>query len=189
MKGLHKFHNTRQHEGEGLVHFLAKLRSQARFCEFTVQSPSVSCQHVINYSKDLVTGQLITRLANKEQQSKILAEANTLATEEQKFYRLITLETTGTLTPHLKSSLSSHLTFSSLRSEQKCLLQGQKERRPHKLFFVVRVNWQPEDNEENKGKITVIINDNLFCWKVTIFGCIDDKNSRDNWWSSHWSWR
>ena len=67
----------------------------------------------------MVAGQLITWLANKEHQSKILAEANTLTTVEQKFHRLISSETTDTSSPHLRSCLSSRLTFSSLRSEKK----------------------------------------------------------------------
>ena len=95
-----------------------------RFYEFIVQCPNVSCLHVINYSEDIVAGQIITRLANRECQSKILAEANTLTTVEQKFHRLISLETTDTLTLHLRSSSSFHLTFSSLRSKQKCF-QGE----------------------------------------------------------------
>ena len=69
----------------------------------------------------MIADQLVTVLMNKEHQSKILAEANTLTTDEQMFHRLISLETTDTSTPHLQSSLGSHLTFSSLRSEQKCL--------------------------------------------------------------------
>ena len=111
VKGLYKevhsdkFNNTRQHEGEGHKHFLARLQSQDMFCEFTFQCPNLSCQHVISYSEDTVAGQLITELANKEYQSK--------------FHRLVSLETTDTSPPHLQSSLSSHLTFSSLRSEQK----------------------------------------------------------------------
>ena len=55
----------------------------------------------MNYSEDMIAGQLVTRLANKEHQSKILAEANMLTRVEQKFHRLISLETTNTLTSHL----------------------------------------------------------------------------------------
>ena len=124
----HKIHNTRQHEWEGLMHFLARLESQARFCEFTVQGSNVSCQHVMNYSEDMAAGQLITRLTNKEHQNKILAKVITHTTAEQKFHRLITLETTDTSTPHLRNSLNLHLAFSSLRSEQRHL-HGEDTRR------------------------------------------------------------
>ena len=49
----------------------------------------------------MLAGQLIAGLVNKEYQSKILAEANTLTIVEQKFHRLGCLETTETMTPHL----------------------------------------------------------------------------------------
>ena len=84
----HRFYNTR-------------LQSQARFCEFTIQCPNVSCQCFINYSEDMVAGQHVAGLMNKEYQHKILAEANTLITVEQKFHRLASIETTDTSTPHL----------------------------------------------------------------------------------------
>ena len=72
----------------------------------------------------MVAGQLVTRLVKREHQSKILAKTNTLTIVEQKFHRLISLETTDISTHHLRSSLSSHLTFNSLRSKRK-RLQGE----------------------------------------------------------------
>ena len=71
---------------------------------FTVQCPNIQCQRYINYSEEIVAGQLVTGLVNKEYQNRILAEANTLTTVEQKFYRLVSLETTDTPPPHLQSS-------------------------------------------------------------------------------------
>ena len=42
------------------MHFLVRLQSQVRFCEFTVQCPNVSCQHVIKHYEDMIVGQLVT---------------------------------------------------------------------------------------------------------------------------------
>ena len=59
-----------------------------------------SCQQQVNYSEDMVVGQLLAGLLNTEHQGKILAEANILTTVEQKLYRLVSLETTDKVTPH-----------------------------------------------------------------------------------------
>ena len=71
----------------------------------------------------MVAGQFVTEFANKEYESKILAVADTFTTVEQKFHRLARADTTDLWTPHLWSSLSSHSTFGSFRSERK-RLQG-----------------------------------------------------------------
>lgn len=124
VRGLHKevhrhrFHNMRQHEWEGLTQFLAKLQAQARFCNFTVQCLNESCRQVVNYSEDMVAGQLVAGLTNKEYQSKLLTEANILTTVEQKFHRLVSLETTDTSAPHLQDRLNHHSMFGSVRSER-----------------------------------------------------------------------
>ena len=81
MKDLHKevhwhtFHNIRQQEGEGITHFLAKLQSRARLCEFTVKCTNGSCQQQVNYSEDMLAGHLDTGLLNTEHQGKILRKA------------------------------------------------------------------------------------------------------------------
>lgn len=62
VKGLHpevhrhKFHNIRQQTGEGPAQFLAKLRYQARFCNFMVLCPNENCRQAVNYSEDMVAG-------------------------------------------------------------------------------------------------------------------------------------
>ena len=73
----------------------------------------------MNYSEDMVAGQLVAGLANDKQKAKILAEANTLTTLEQKFSRLVSLEMTDKSTPHLQSSIAPPTTFVTLRSKQK----------------------------------------------------------------------
>jgi len=108
VKGLHKevhrqnFHFMRQKEGESITHFLARLRAQAKFCEFTVTCPNeVNCGRQVNYSGDMVAGQMIAGLVNMEHQNRVLAEAATLITLEQKFHRLVSLETMDMSTPYL----------------------------------------------------------------------------------------
>ena len=125
VKGLHKevhrhtFHNIRQQEGEGITHFLAKLQSQTRLSEFTVKCTKRSCQQQVNYSEDMAAGHLVTGLLNTEHQGKILASANILTTLEQKFHRLVSLESTDKATHHLRNNLVSPTTFGSVRSERK----------------------------------------------------------------------
>ena len=98
VKGLHKeihrhtFHIIRQQEEESIRHFLAKLQSQARLCEFTIKCTNGSCQQQVNYSEDMVAGQLVAGLLNTEHLGKILAETNILTTLEQKFHRLVSLD-------------------------------------------------------------------------------------------------
>ena len=107
VKGLHKevqrqiFHSMVQKEGELITHFFARLRGQAKFCDFRVKCPNEpSCRQQVNYSDDMVAGQLISGLANPEHQNKVLSEAATLTTLELKFNRLVCLETTEKSTPH-----------------------------------------------------------------------------------------
>ena len=125
VKGLHKevhwhtFHNIRQQEEEGITHFLAKFQSQAKLCEFTVNCTNGSCQQQVNYSEDMVAGQLVAGLLNTEHQGKILAEANILTTLEQKFHRLVSLESADKATAYLRNNLVLPTTFGSVRSEQK----------------------------------------------------------------------
>ena len=112
VRGLHKevyrqkFHAMRQGEGESITHFLARLRSLAKFCDYTITCPNEQGGgRKINYSSDMVAGQMVAGLANMEHQCKILSEATTLTTLEEKFNRLVSLETTDKSTPHLYSDI------------------------------------------------------------------------------------
>ena len=80
VRGLHKevhrqtFQSIRQKEGEPVTHFLARLRSQADFCEFSVKcSNTPDCGRQISYAEDMISGQLIAGLINNEHQSRLLA--------------------------------------------------------------------------------------------------------------------
>ena len=61
--------------------FLARLQTQAKFCEFTVAYPNKpDCGWQANYSNDMVAGQMVAGLTDTDHQTKILAEATTLVT-------------------------------------------------------------------------------------------------------------
>ena len=124
VRGLHKevyrqkFHAMRQGEGESITHFLARLRSLARFCDYTITCPNEhGCGRKINYASDMVAGQMVAGLANVEHQCKILSEATTLTTLEEKFNRLVSLETTDKSTPHLFRDIHSNTTSNVQKSD------------------------------------------------------------------------
>lgn len=66
-----------------------------------------------------LVNKMVAGLVNAEYQSKILAEAGTLTTLEQKFIRLVNLETTDKSTYYLHSDMSSLMLSSLQRSEKK----------------------------------------------------------------------
>ena len=109
VKGVHTevhrqtFHAMKQSEGEAITHFLARLRSQANFCNFIVQCPNTAmCTQKVSYAEDMIAGQMIAGLTNTEHQGKVLAQAATLTTLQQKFDLLVSLETTDKSTSKLQ---------------------------------------------------------------------------------------
>ena len=89
VQGLHKevhrqnFYSMRQKEGKPVTYFLAWLHAQAKFCEFWVSCPNeMNCGRQVDYSDDMVAGQMIAELSNMEHQSRVLAQTATLITLE-----------------------------------------------------------------------------------------------------------
>ena len=88
-----------QSEGESITHFVARLRSQATLCKFSVQV-AMTCDHdetyhaQVSFSDEMISQQLITGLFNQDHQSKILSEVASLPTLREKINRLQVLETT-----------------------------------------------------------------------------------------------
>ena len=94
-----------------MTHFLARLRAQAKFCEFKVACPNeMNSDRQTDYSNDMMAGRMIAGLVNIEHQGRVFAEAATLTTLKQKFTRLISLETMD------KSTLNLHNTMHPLAS-------------------------------------------------------------------------
>ena len=109
VKGVHTevlrqtLHAMKQSEGKAITHFLARLRSQANFCNFIVQcSNTAMCMQKVSYAEDMIAGQMIAGLINTEHQGKLLAPEATLMTFQQKFDLLVSLETTDKSTSKLQ---------------------------------------------------------------------------------------
>ena len=126
VKGLHPevhrqtFHSMRQSEGEAITHYLARLRAQANFCNFSVQCPNTpTCPQKVSYAEDMISSQMIAGLVNNEHQTKVLAQAATLITLQQKFDLLISLETTDKSTQKLHPTAPPATTPPSSSTPQK----------------------------------------------------------------------
>ena len=95
VRGLHKevhrqnFHSMKQKEGESITHFLARLRTLAKFYEFTVTCPNKpDCGRCVDYSNDIVAGQMVAGLANMDHQTK-MPPSNPEFPFSEDFYRLL----------------------------------------------------------------------------------------------------
>ena len=97
VKGVHKevhrmnFSKIRQGDGENVTHYVARLKSQASLCSFTVKC---GCDESVSYAEEMVAQQLVAGLRNHEHQAKILSEATVLTTLKLKVDRLQSLEAT-----------------------------------------------------------------------------------------------
>ena len=108
VKGIHvdvhrkDFAGLTQGEGELITHYVARLKSRAAMCDFTVKC---SCDPVttISYADKMVAHQLVVGLQSQEHQSRILSEADTLTTLKDKVDRLQILETTEESATKFKS--------------------------------------------------------------------------------------
>lgn len=76
----------------------------------------------VNYFRDIVTGQIVAGLVNIE--SRILVEAATLTTLEQKFKRLVSLKTTDRVTCHFLNSIPPITSFNVQRVDREQWSQG-----------------------------------------------------------------
>ena len=94
-KEVHRmvFNTMVQKDKESVTKFVAALKSQAALCQFKV---SCTCDppREISYADEMVAQRLIAGLANQEHQRRVLSEAETLVTLQQKVERLCVLETT-----------------------------------------------------------------------------------------------
>ena len=73
----------------------------------------------MHYSEDMVTGQMLTGLANSENQSRIFAEAASLVSLEKKLNRLVCLKTTDKSTPHFQDAMHPLASSNVQKSEKK----------------------------------------------------------------------
>lgn len=114
VKGTHKevhrmnFGKMKQMDGEKITQFVARLKSQASLCQFTVTCTSHNPATQVSYADEMVTQQLIAGLGNQQHQSRILAEASTLTTLAQKIARLQCLESTEESTSQMRTTPSTY---------------------------------------------------------------------------------
>ena len=107
VKGVHKevhrtqFVNIRQKQGEQLVGYLGRLKSEAALCDFRVRAPSTcadlncTCANhgtQVSYQDDQVATQMVAGLYNTDHQAKVLSESVELTTLDSKVKRLALLE-------------------------------------------------------------------------------------------------
>ncbi len=82
-----------QKDNQKVSHFIAALKAKAILCKFQVQC-GCDPQSVVSYAEERVSERLIAGLRNREHTSKLLSEAATLLTLEDKEKRLEALEST-----------------------------------------------------------------------------------------------
>ena len=97
VKGVHKevhrmnFSKIRQSDGENITHYVARLKSQASLCSFTIKC---GCEESVSYAEEMVSQQLVAGLRNHDHQAKILSEATVLTSLKLKVDRPQSLEAT-----------------------------------------------------------------------------------------------
>ena len=127
----HHFFKMTQSEGETITHFVARLRSQALLCQFsvtgTVSCPCPTPAHCpaicpatspVSYMDEMIASQMVSGLINTDHQNRILAEAAKLKSYKAKFDMLISLEMTDKSTPLLSNHHNSPATPSSSASSK-----------------------------------------------------------------------
>ena len=130
VKGLHKevhrmnFSKIKQGDGESVTHYVARLKSQASLCLFSV---ACSCHQNVSYAEEMVAQQLVTGLRDQEHQSKILSEATTLTSLQAKVERLQGLEATDESATKLHVP-SAHTVAGAMKSSYK--RAGEANRKP-----------------------------------------------------------
>ena len=97
-----------QAEGESITHYMARLKSQAMLCEFTVDNPERLTE--VSFAVIMIGTQTIAGLHNKEHQASVLRDTVSLSSSKGTFEKLLTLETTDKSTPYLGVRSPSHTT-------------------------------------------------------------------------------
>jgi len=95
-----------QSSGEPVTKYVARLKSQAVLCSYTV---NCKCGEKVSYADEMVSQRLVTGLANPEHQSKVLSEIQELPDLQAKIDRIITLETTDDATIQIRTPSSSSM--------------------------------------------------------------------------------
>ena len=88
------FNCMTQDQGETVTKWVARLKAKAILCQFEVPCTCCTPAKSISYAEEEISQRLIAGLRNQEHTQKILSEAETLVTLDQKEKRLQVLEAT-----------------------------------------------------------------------------------------------
>ena len=110
------FNTMTQNDGESITSYVARLRSQAVLCVYRKKCPCAVPADV-SFADEMVSQRLIAGLANQEHQRRLLSEAGTLKTLNDKIERLRVLETTEESTNVLHGESKSAVAKSTYKRE------------------------------------------------------------------------
>ena len=175
------FHKMVQEEGETITHFVARLKSQAFLCKFEAVC---SCNPTtkVSYADKMVAQRLVAGLRNIDHHRKILAEASTLKTLEEKIKRLQLLETTEESAGVLHGAyLVKPSVATAVRSQYKKSrsIRGQKDLEPKSLknAGVVAVPLIQRDNRSHGRTVQRSIKSvTIAIGRVTTKGSVKSRN-------------
>ena len=120
-KEVHRqvFNSMVQDNGESATKFAGRLKAQAFLCQYEI--PCKCCDPAVmqNYAEEEVAQRLVAGLRNQEHQRKLLSEAATLTTLEEKINRLHILEMTEESASTLHVPPATHSEGAAARSQYK----------------------------------------------------------------------
>ena len=122
------FNQLTQDEGETITRYVARLKSKASLCDFTVKC---SCSRDVSYSEQMVSQGLLAGLADADHQSRVLSEVQDLPDLKSKVERLVSLETTDAATAEIKSPLGPTKSEAAKASEYRKIQRGRSPTRSH----------------------------------------------------------
>ena len=93
-----------QCNGETIISFTARLKSQAMLCDSKRNCDCIHHNCTCNYGEDIIKSQLIAGINNHMHQSKVLSEMSTLPILTALLERLLTLESTEKASSHFRPS-------------------------------------------------------------------------------------
>ena len=95
-KEVHRmeFNALMQDQGEHVTQWVARIKAKAFLCKFEIPCTCCHDPQSISYAEEEISQRLVAGLRNPEHQRRILSEASTLTTLDQKVKRLQVLETT-----------------------------------------------------------------------------------------------
>lgn len=90
-KEVHRlsFSRMKQNEGETASKYVGRLKAKASLCDFKIKC---NCDRNVSYASDMVSQQLVSGLSNPEHQAKVMAEAKSLTSLQEKVEKVMSLE-------------------------------------------------------------------------------------------------